>query len=262
MSFFFKMISGVLKSKRFYITLAILILSMVFSWTAFRDDSVPLFEHDYMLAFVHGCHGWTTLLAILAPLLSAIPFAAQHVENYKSGTMKYIVCRMGERRYFNIMFFANICLTAITFIIGMGLFFLICVVLFSKNMDTDAFYGIVRVSTYAQIADISPVLYGVTLIAHCAFVASAFSSIGLALSFFIKNKFVAWISPFIISELMALFAMFINIVQLEPMSIFDVNRASDTTVLLVICYVLIIMISAYFLAKTKFIRAMRKDEGI
>lgn len=262
MSFFFKMISSGLKSKRFFIALGIILISMGISWTAFREDAIPLFEHDYILAFTHGYCGWTSLLAGLAPLIATIPFAAQHVENCKSGMMKYVVSRMGEKKYFNSMFFANVCLTAVTFIVGMALFFLVSVLLFSKNVDINAFYGLLGRSTYIEVAYVSPILYVITIIAHCAFVAIAFSSIGFAFSFLIKNKFVAWISAFIIAILMSLFAMFLNLVKLEPMSIFDVHRASGTTFWLVVCYVLVITVLSYLLAKTRFRMAMIKDEEV
>ncbi len=256
MGFFFKLVFHNLKSKRFFIALGIILVTMMFSWTAFLDDS---FEHSYMEAFLHGCFGYKSLFYGLAPLIAAIPFAAQHVENSKSGTIKYIVSRLGETRYFNTMFFANVLLTAITFMIGMAVFSLISFCAFSKNVDIDVCNAAFP-NPYMQAANNSLLLYVITLIAHCSFVSVAFSSIGLAVSFFIRNKFVAWISAFIISILMGLFALFLNLVKFEPMAIFNVCRASGTTVFLVIGYSVAITGFSYLLARTKFRMVMRKDE--
>lgn len=258
MSFFFKMVLSGLKSKRFFIALGVIIVTMMFSWTAFMEDS---FEHSYMEAFLHGCFGYKSLFYGLAPLIAAIPFAAQHVENCKSGTLKYIVARMGTKRYFNSMFFANAFLTVITFIVGMALVFFASFIVFGKNVNMEICNGGFR-NPYMGIADFSLALYVVTLIAHCSFVAIAFSSIGFSMSFVIKNKFVAWISPFIISTLMGLFAIFINLVKLEPLSIFNVCRASRTTVWLVVCYSLGVIVLTYLLARARFSMGLRKDEEV
>ena len=59
------------------------------------------------MAFLQGYNGDRSLLVVLAPLIATIPFASQHIENRKSGTMKYIVSRMGYKQYFNSIFIIN-----------------------------------------------------------------------------------------------------------------------------------------------------------
>ena len=59
------------------------------------------FNYDYIVAFLQGYNGDRSLLIVLAPLIATIPFASQHIENRKSGTMKYIISRMGYKQYFN-----------------------------------------------------------------------------------------------------------------------------------------------------------------
>lgn len=261
MSFFFRMIKSGMKSRRFYIALCVILLSMGISWTAFAEDPISLFENSYLRAFLHGCFGWNSPFPAVAPLIAAIPFAAQHVENCKSGTMKYMVARMGERKYLNTMFFANVCLTAITFIVGMSLFLLICFLFFDKSVDVSVCNGELP-NIYSRIATQSPFLYAITLIAHCSFVSIAFSSIGFSLSFLFNNKFIAWISAFIVSTLMGLFAIFINAVALDPTSVFDVCSCSNTTLPLVVCYVLVVVGVAYLFARVRFNRTLRHDEEI
>ncbi|HFR3939706.1 TPA: hypothetical protein ACHVI1_002185, partial [Streptococcus suis] len=81
-----------IRSKRFFLSVLIILFSMMFSLSAFIEEGMEyFFQHDYVMTFLQGYNGDRTLLTILAPLIATIPFAAQHIENRKSGTMKYIV---------------------------------------------------------------------------------------------------------------------------------------------------------------------------
>ncbi len=107
---------------------------MMFSLSAFIEEGMEyFFQHDYVMTFLQGYNGDRTLLTILAPLIATIPFAAQHIENRKSGTMKYIVSRMGYKKYFNSIFMTNAVLSFVTFALGMLTFLLISSLLFDKK---------------------------------------------------------------------------------------------------------------------------------
>lgn len=263
MSYHRNVLLRVMKSKRFFLSILIILLSMFFSLTAFVEEGMDyFFNHDYLLTFLQGYNGDRSLLTILAPLIATLPFAAQHVENSKSGTMKYLVARMGYKKYFNSTFIINFVISFISFAIGMAIFFLISLVFFSKNLNMDAYMGMTGVSTYKILADKSTLLYILAIILHCGFVGACYSSVGLALSYFIKNKFVAWIGPFIIATIGSLFAMFVGLTKLEPMAIFDVSRVQGMTPLFVISYLLISLFLAYTLSYMKFKKDIENDEEI
>ena len=90
----------------------------------------------------------------------------------------------------------------------------------------DAYYAITKVSIYESAVRTSPLFYVGIIILHCSFVGVAYSSVGLAMSYFIKSKFVAWLSPFILTTIGSLFAMFLGLTKIEPMAIFDVSRVN------------------------------------
>ncbi len=252
-----------IKCKKFLLSIVTILFSMAFSLTAFIEEGTKyFFEHDYVMTFLQGYNGDRTLFTILAPLIATIPFAAQHIENKKSGSLKYILMRMGNRKYFNSIFIINMLLSFVTFLVGMILYFGVSFVVFSKDVNMDIYYAITRVTTYEVVAKKSPVLYIGIIIIHCSLVAIAYSSVGLALSFFIKNKFIAWISPFIISTVGSLFAMFVGLTKIEPMAIFDVSRVNGIDVTFVLLYMMLVIFTSYIVAYNKFKRDMCVDEEI
>ena len=149
-----------------------------------------------------------------------------------------------------------------TFALGMVIFFIGCFVFFSKDLNMDAYMGMTGVSTYKMLANKSALLYILVLILHCGFVGACYSSLGLSLSYFIKNKFIAWIGPFIIATIGSLFAMFVGLTKLEPMAIFDVSRVQGMTPIFVISYLLISLFLAYILSLLKFKKDIENDEEI
>lgn len=263
MSYRLNVISRVMRSRKFFLSILIILLSMIFSLTAFVEEGMEyFFKHDYAMTFLQGYNGDRSLLTILGPLIATLPFSAQHVENSKSGTMKYLVARMGYKKYFNSNFIINFLISFITFAFGMVIFFIGCFAFFSKDINVDAYMGMTGVSAYKKLIDKSALIYIFVIILHCGFVGASYSSLGLALSYFIKNKFVAWIGPFIIATIGSLFAMFLGLTKLEPMAIFDVSRVQGMTPVFVISYLLISLFLAYILSLLKFKKDVENDEEI
>lgn len=263
MSYRLNVISRVMRSRKFFLSILIILLSMIFSLTAFLEEGMEyFFKHDYVMTFLQGYNGDGSLLVILGPLIATLPSSAQHVENSKSGTMKYLVGRMGYKKYFNSNFIINFLISFMTFALGMVIFFIGCFAFFSKELNMDAYMGMTGVSTYKMLANKSALLYILAIILHCGFVGVCYSSLGLALSYFIKNKFVAWIGPFIIATIGSLFAMFLGLTKLEPMAIFDVSRVQGMTPVFVISYLLISLFLAYVLSLLKFKKDIENDEEI
>lgn len=118
MSYRLNVISKVMRSRKFFLSILIILFSMIFSLTAFIEEGMEyFFKHDYLMTFLQGYNGDRSLLTILGPLIATLPFSAQHVENSKSGTMKYLVARMGYKKYFNSNFIINFLISFITFVL-------------------------------------------------------------------------------------------------------------------------------------------------
>lgn len=236
---------------------------MLFSLSAFIEEGMKyFFKHDYIMTFLQGYNGDRSLLVALAPLIATLPFATRHIENRKSGTMKYIVSRIGYKQYFNSIFITNALITFTTFILGMVLFLVISILFFNRSVNIDIYYAITKVSIYQSAVKISPLFYITIIILHCSFVSIAFSSIGLAISYFFKNKFVAWLSPFILSTIVSLFAMFLGITKIEPMAIFDVSRVKGISIVFVFVYLVLVVVISYLMSYKKFKKDIEADEEI
>ena len=125
-----------MKNKQFFLAILIILTSMIFSVSAFIEEGMEyFFNHDYIVAFLQGYNGDRSLLVVLAPLIATIPFASQHIENRKSGTMKYIVSRMGYKQYFNSIFIINGFISFTTFIFGMLLFLIMSILFFNRSIN-------------------------------------------------------------------------------------------------------------------------------
>ena len=126
----------------------------------------------------------------------------------------------------------------------------------------DAYYAITKVSIYESAVRTSPLFYVVIIILNCSFVGVAYSSVGLTMSYFIKSKFVAWLSPFILTTIGSLFAMFLGLTKIEPMAIFDVSRVEGISVIFVFVYLILIVVISYWISYKKFKRDIETDEEI
>ena len=217
-----------MKNKQFFLAILIILTSMIFSVSAFIEEGMEyFFNHDYIVAFLQGYNGDRSLLIVLAPLIATIPFASQHIENRKSGTMKYIVSRMGYKQYFNSIFIINGFISFTTFIFGMLLFLIMSILFFNRSINMDAYYAITKVSIYESAVRTSPLFYVVIII---------LTTIG------------------------SLFAMFLGLTKIEPMAIFDVSRVKGISVIFVFVYLILIVVISYWISYKKFKRDIETDE--
>ncbi len=263
MNYISKMCQRALLSKKFVVAVVILWVTMGFAIVDFGKFVVDItFESDYIDAFLKSYSGSWSLLPVFAPLLVAIPFAAQHIENQKSGTIKVLVSRLGENKYFNSIFFTNLIVSFLVFFVGMVLYLTMLYVFFSKNVDIVSFHDELKCSAYGDYFKNNPLAYVFLIIVHCSIVGCVFSTVGLSISYFINNKFIAWVSPFVISIITSIFALYLNVTKFEPTAVFDVTSVSYTTVPFIIGYVIVTLAGCYILSYIKFKKDMINDEVI
>lgn len=140
-------------------------------------------------------------------------------------------------------------------------FLLACYFILSKKIDYDS-DAILQLNktAYRNILNSNVFLSLVLINFYCSIVCAVFSSLGLSLSFFIKNKIVAWTSPVIITIFMALFAYFLNITKFEPLAMLDIFRVSKISSLFKIIYLSTILFLSYFFGYYKFSMDVKNDE--
>ena len=261
MRYYFAILLNNIKNKKFYFAVLIIISVMAFATGVIEKISGDISFNDYLINFLEGYNGFRSTLPVLAPLIATIPFATMHIDNRKSGTIKYLISRLGYKKYFNSLFITNFLLGFFAFFIAMSLFLLLSFLLYHKNIDLEYFDQLTRRTIYG-FANKPPHLYIALIILHCSYCAAVFSSIGLAASYFIKNKFTAWLAPFVVSTISSLFALFVGLTIVEPMSIFDIARIAGMKIGFVLSYLTIILLLSYIIAFLKFKRDIKADEEI
>lgn len=252
--------NGIFSFKFLFGIIALLLVMTFGLYASNKDYFSEGIKINYVVAFLSGYNGWGAVLSMTAPLVATIPFATKHIENRKSGLTKIFVSKMGKDKYFNNLFITNLILTFLQFVIGMFVFLGICFLLFNKSASFDDVISSQGSTIYEVFASKSAILYIMIIILHCSVVSMIFSAFGMACSYFIKNKFVAWISSFIATIIFSFFAIFLNLTQLEPMSIFDVSRVSHMKIYIVVAYVIVVIAFSYIFSKLKFNRDMLRDE--
>lgn len=250
-----------IKGLRFILPVFLVLATMGFSLlTEELRDYDSIVQNDFVKVFLMGYQGSYAVFPASILLIATIPYASQYVIAFKSGSEKYMVARFGSDKFFRNTFIINAILSGAVVAIGMALYLLFSFVFFSHDIDLEFYRQLVSVSAYKMVAEKSIKAYILLIIVHCSVFCAVFSSLGLTISFYIKRRFVAWISPFIIAVILSLFAIFIGITILEPMAILDVSRVSGTTPILIVIYELIVLIAAYMFAIKKYKRDLSEDE--
>lgn len=250
-----------IKSWRFILPVILIFAAMSFSlFTEELKDYSVITQNDFVKVFLMGYQGSYAIFPAVVLLIATVPYASQYVDNYKSGVEKYILARRGKNKYFADLFVLNAILSWLTVGLGMTIYLLFTYLMFDHQIDREFYDQLIRVSAYSEIAKRSIPLYIGLIILHCSCFCAVFSELGFAISFYIKKKLVAWLSPFIISVVLSLFAIFGGITKLEPMAILDISRVTNTTPVFIVGYMMIVFIGSYFIAKIKFKKDFITDE--
>lgn len=250
-----------IKGGRFVFPVLLVFAAMCFSLlTEELHDYDAITQNDFVKVFLMGYQGSYAIFPAAVLLIATIPYASQHIVAFKGGAEKYIVTRLGGNKYFRDTFVINFILSGASVALGMILYLLFSYAFFSHNIDFLFYEQLTSVSAYKVIARESIALYVLYIIVHCSVFCAIFSNLGVAVSFYIKRRFVAWLSPFIIAVVLSLFAIFVGLTFLEPMAILDVSRVSGTTPVLIVFYELIVLLMSYFLAKKKYIKDLVENE--
>ncbi|MBS4931626.1 MAG: hypothetical protein KH020_09950 [Clostridiales bacterium] len=106
----------------------------------------------------------------------------------------------------------------------------------------------------------SMLCYGSTNIIHCSIFGAVYAVLGLAVSFFVKKKYVAWLFPFLLTIVFSLFSMYLNITAIEPMSIFAVTRNINVSFITILGEFIILFVGSYFIANKKLEKDMENDK--
>lgn len=163
---------------------------------------------DYMLMelspYVHWIYLYPTasenIYKLIFPLLAAIAYADSYAEDFNTGFIKNILTKVKKKKYLRIRYIVNFCLGGFIVILPLMLNFL-CTMAVYPLIEPNFYYGSNLVIESSFLPDLyyqHPFLYILLRIFILFFVGGMFASLGLAVSVFIKNRYVIVIFPFLI----------------------------------------------------------------
>ena len=144
------------------------------------------------------------LFFLLMPILAAMPAADIYLTDRKSGYLDNIISRGRKKSYFCCLFITNYAAGAMCFIIP-AVINIICSFCILPDIHPDIIVNESSVVTMYGTETLFPELYYTHPLAHMALylvtgsvIVGMYASLALASGFFIKNRFVVWLSVFII----------------------------------------------------------------
>ena len=159
---------------------------------------------------------------IFTPLITALPCVTGFCEDYNSGFYKYILIRVSRKKYLFSRLVSNAVAggitTAMPMLILFGLSIVLCVP-YTKEHLKMGIYSPVHGTILEQLElPGGGVYFGVTIVLLSFAFGVVWSTIGLAVSSIITNRYVALCAPFVIFFAMHLFFSGIKLEVFSPVN--------------------------------------------
>lgn len=203
----------------------------------------PLFlssNSDFAYSFfVSLCCGTSSILVILYPIISCVPYSTAYADECKSGYINYVFMRVSKRKYI----IAKILSCSISGCVSIGIPVLVWLILclISKGGNLSEYSIDTWVTHGKQIFTRSPLFYCILYAINAAICGGIFAIIGLAISRFTKNKYLIHILPFVLYIFCAMF--FANIcINLNPILLFDINTHAHSSIYITILVKIILIL--------------------
>ena len=239
--------------KSFWITfLVIIIFSSIYTFSVPRY-STDEFLYSYLKANVYTSYDCfiffnlsrpANILILILPLLSSLVYSDTYVEDSKSGFLKFIYIRGDKKKYLRTKFLANFILSGVAVAIPIVVSFVV-LKLRVPSVETNPLLGvstILQTDIFPKMFYSHPNLYIALWIGIYFIYAGLFSSVGLSLSIFIRNKIVVLFSPFIIYHVGAIIIEFFQGYRYYPASFLYLGLYKSFAAI-IIEFILIMIIS-------------------
>lgn len=176
-------------NKRFMISCFIVFLLLL---CGAYDMFLPGYDIVEAMIFSLGANA-TAILALFFTIMGSVPWAVSFFEERESGYQKYLQSKVGNMKYLVSKYCSNIIASFAVILLPEFVLFVIFLLMKGANAGlnhcTDLYY-------MPEVARQHPVLYCFLLMLATALAASAYSSLCMASSVYIKNKFIAIVIPF------------------------------------------------------------------
>ncbi len=180
----------------------------VWAWGIFGNTVEYPFMHNAFDCFIYGACHW--VLPILATVIAVLPFADSLISDRSSGYVSFILSRAPFKKYIKSKFFANLIAGGVGLSLPLVIIYVIINIFYQRGFLPVPEPGEIWVNPripYAALAGpmgnfyrVKPDLYVFFLIVLFFIFGAIYATLGLALSLFIHNRYVALATPFILSQ--------------------------------------------------------------
>jgi len=174
-----------------------------------RNPGEYPFTQNAFDGFIYGVYYW--VLPLLAPLIAVLPFAASFITDRSSGYVSFILSRTSFRKYITSKFFANLLAGGISISLPLLIMYGIINIFYLRGFEPVPAAGEPWVGARIPYASLpGPMgylyrtktdLYVFFLIGLSFIFGATYASLGLALSLFLHNRYVALATPFILYQI-------------------------------------------------------------
>ncbi|TWG71181.1 hypothetical protein [Bacillus subtilis] len=206
-SFFLKRL---LKNKEIYLSLFISIVLMIVSYLGilFFHQKINLPYEIHNSPFLSNIAEGNTTSAqtvwiLILPLLASLPMSGMYREDKNTGFFMNVITKTTKKKYFTVLFGLNVVISFLVIFLPLLLnLYLLMMTYPSVNPDGIVNYMDPIVLGGTDLANLyyeNSLIYTLILFILNGLYGAILSSIGLALSFFIKKKYFVYIIPFLIN---------------------------------------------------------------
>lgn len=213
-------------------------------------DDVYIYTHAYIISsydmfMLFKMSGEGNIFIIMLPLLSAIVYSDSYIEDSKGRISNFIYTRERKEKYIVCKYAVNFILGGIVIIIPLLIHMIICCMLYPTTQMDPMLGGMdIRDGFLPQFFYWNSTIYALLRIFICFIFAGAYSSIALAASVFIKNKFAVVLIPFTIGFLGMLFT---EIIGKKTYSHVGILYQDGASIGIVSVHFLIILVSSFLI---------------
>ena len=251
-SYFVQELKRAFLSKKTIIA-CVLSISLFFFGMAEYILHIATKEVSILYVFLQGYNSGTgSFLAVLFPIVAAIPYATSYIDDKRIGINKYITMRIKRRNYLQIRFIVNGLVGGFAlFIAPFTAMIFLLLMLYTTGAETIGSAGETLVAfTSLGITSVEMMMLTVCLLLFCC--GFTIATLALGLSTIIKNVYLTVLTPF-------LFLLFSGIIlinfspKLYLMALYDIHNyfmpMSDR--ILYYAIVLFVGTSLYFIQSTR-----------
>lgn len=227
-------------SKKFIFAFIIGILSLFIGGFEFYFTDIVGATYTFIYSFDLGT---MSIFMFLAPIISALLFSDSYLHEFESDFISNIYIRLTKFKYLTIKFFTN-CISGGLIMFSITMIYSVFILVIKDINPLDKLSLNIG-GAFLNIYDKNQIFCLMILVLGCSLFGAVISSISIALSPLIKNRYLTIIIPFAIFLFSAIFLYDYKFINLQ--NIYSFRLAENVSIIYRVYYSTFLIIASYFL---------------